>query len=109
MLRITVFSKNACVQCNGTYTKLDKLRLPYEVVNAELDLDAQKFVVETLGYRQMPVVLVHEGPWNEFVPTDDNKDDFWFGHRPDRLTALLDCIEPIAENDDKKELVGANV
>lgn len=109
MLRITVFSKNNCVQCNGTYNKLDKLELPYEVINAEQNADARKFVTEVLGYLQMPVVLVHEGHWSEFVPSDDNKEDFWSGHRPDRLTALLARVEPIVKAGDmKSELVGAN-
>lgn len=95
-MQITVFSKNKCVQCNGTYYALNNLKLDYTVVNAEENEDAAKFVIGTLGLRTMPVVLVHEGDWSDFKPTDENVGDFWGGHRPDRLKALRERImEPV--------------
>ena len=94
-MTVTVFSKDACVQCDATYRKLDKLGIEYTVVNAEHDMVAQRFVMQRLGYQQMPVVLVHEGDWINFVPSDDNGADHWSGNRPDQLDALVKRLELI--------------
>lgn len=70
---VTVFSKAACVQCTATYRALDKMGVPYEVVDIELDEAARERVL-ALGYLQAPVVFV--------------EDDHWSGYRPDRLAPL---------------------
>jgi len=88
-MAVTVFSKKPCTQCDATYRKLDKVGVEYTVVDAEHDPTAREFVTKQLGFLQMPVVLVHDGDWIDFVPTDENRGvDFWSGYRPDQLEML---------------------
>jgi len=70
---ITVYTKPACVQCNATYKALDKLGLPYNVVDISKDDKARDYVM-ALGYLQAPVVV--------------DGDDHWSGFRPERIKAL---------------------
>lgn len=72
-MSITVYSKPACVQCTATTRSLDAKGVAYTVVDLTEDDDALRFV-ESLGYRQAPVVI--SGP------------DHWSGFRPDRIAAL---------------------
>ena len=69
---ITVYSKPSCVQCTATHRALDKLGLPYEVVDLAQD-EAALAQVLALGHRQVPVVV--------------HGDDHWSGFRPDRIAA----------------------
>ena len=72
-MTITVYTKPACVQCNATYKALDKLGLPYELVDISEVPEARDYVM-SLGYLQAPVVVAGE--------------DHWSGFRPDRIKAL---------------------
>ena len=72
-MSITVYSKPACVQCTATTRSLDAKGLAYTVVDLTEDDDALRFV-ESLGYRQAPVVI--------------SDADHWSGFRPDRIAAL---------------------
>ena len=69
---ITVYSKPSCVQCNATYRTLDKLGLPYQVIDLTQD-EAALTEVRAMGYQQVPVVV--------------DEDDHWAGFRPDLLQA----------------------
>ncbi|WP_027598231.1 glutaredoxin-like protein NrdH [Pseudomonas sp. MOIL14HWK12:I2] len=73
-MTITIYSKPACVQCNATYRALDRQGIAYQVVDIEQDAKARQ-TVESLGYRQVPVVVVG--------------DDHWAGFRPDKLGQLV--------------------
>ncbi|NRH42517.1 glutaredoxin-like protein NrdH [Pseudomonas sp. MS15a(2019)] len=73
-MTITIYSKPACVQCNATYRALDRQGITYEVVDIEQDAQARQ-TVESLGYRQVPVVVAG--------------DDHWAGFRPDKLGRLV--------------------
>ncbi|ALZ86443.1 MULTISPECIES: glutaredoxin-like protein NrdH [Pseudomonas] len=73
-MTITIYSKPACVQCNATYRALDRQGITYEVVDIEQDAQARQ-TVESLGYRQVPVVVAG--------------DDHWAGFRPDKLGQLV--------------------
>ena len=72
-MEIQIYSKPACVQCTATYRALDKLGLPYTVIDITAESGAQE-EVEALGYRQLPVVVAGEAHWS--------------GFRPDRIQAL---------------------
>ena len=72
-MKITVYTKPACVQCNATYKALDKQGLDYEVVDITTNDEAREYVL-ALGYLQAPVVVVD--------------DEHWSGFRPDRIKAL---------------------
>ncbi|MFS2221937.1 glutaredoxin-like protein NrdH [Pantoea sp. B65] len=72
-MRIIIYTKDNCVQCNATKNAMDKKGLDYQLVN----LDSEPAAVETLkslGYRQLPVVMA--------------ADQHWSGFRPDKISAL---------------------
>ena len=73
-MSITVYSKPACVQCTATTRALSAKGLSFEVVDLTLDDDAFE-LVQTLGYRQAPVVIAG--------------DDHWTGFRPDMINTLV--------------------
>lgn len=75
---ITVYTKPACVQCNATYTALDKKGLSYRSVDITLDPEALERI-KAMGYMQAPVVI-----------TDD---DHWSGFRPDKIEVLAEKVK----------------
>lgn len=75
-MRITVYSKPACSQCNMTKYKLDKLKLDYEVIDVTEDENAFQHIKD-LGYLQVPVVQI------------GNDGRHWSGFRPDLLDELV--------------------
>jgi len=72
-VKVTVYSKPACVQCDATYRALDKKGIEYTVVDISADVGALERV-RALGYLRAPVVVAGE--------------ESWAGFRPDRITAL---------------------
>ena len=73
-MKVTVYTKPACVQCNATYKALDKAGVAYDVIDISVDPEARDYVM-ALGYLQAPVVV-----------TDD---DHWSGFRPDKIDELV--------------------
>lgn len=78
-MAITVYSQPAsqpaCVQCHATYRALDSKGLEYTVIDISQNDAARDYVVEELGYRQAPVVVI-----------DD--EDHWSGFRPDQISRI---------------------
>ena len=74
--RVTVFSKNDCVQCERTAWYLDREGVGFEVRNMEEDAEALAFVKD-LGYKQAPVVIARY---------PDGSEAHWSGFRPDKLS-----------------------
>lgn len=72
-MSITVYSKPACVQCDATKRALDKKGVSFNVVDISEDMDAFN-KVQSMGYRQVPVVVAGA--------------DHWAGFRPDKIGAL---------------------
>lgn len=72
-MTITVYSKPACVQCSATTRALDRKGITYTVIDISEDAEAYA-VVESMGYRQVPVVVAGE--------------QHWAGFRPDMISAL---------------------
>lgn len=72
-MQITVYSKPACVQCTATTRALDRQGLDYQIIDIAADEQAYN-LVQTLGYRQVPVVVAG--------------DRHWAGFRPDMISAL---------------------
>lgn len=72
-MKITVYTKPSCVQCNATKRALAKAELAYEEVDLTQDAEALE-AVKALGYMQAPVVFA-DG-------------DHWGGFRPDKIKAL---------------------
>ncbi len=72
-MRIIIYTKNNCVQCNATKNAMDRHGIDYQLIN----LDAQPDAIDSLkslGYRQVPVVMAN--------------DDHWSGFRPDKIAGL---------------------
>ncbi|WP_319772986.1 glutaredoxin-like protein NrdH [Breoghania sp.] len=72
-MTITVYSKPACVQCTATTRALDQRGVAYDLIDLTRD-DSAMEKVQSLGYRQAPVVVAGE--------------DHWSGFRPDKIGAL---------------------
>lgn len=76
-MRITVYTKSACVQCTATKRKLSELGHAFDLVDVEADPDAADRL-RSAGYTQMPVV--------EAIV--DSVRETWTGYRPDKIEAL---------------------
>lgn len=75
-MKVTVYSKPSCIQCEMTKMDLDQHKIKYETV----DVFESAGVLEKIklyGFKSMPVVVI-----------DDNFDNAWAGYNPDRLEAL---------------------
>lgn len=67
VMSITVYSKPKCVQCDATIRALDFIGSPYKVVDVSSDTKAFESI-QSMGYRQVPVVVVGEQHWSGFRP-----------------------------------------
>ncbi|UKA59190.1 glutaredoxin family protein [Arthrobacter sp. FW306-2-2C-D06B] len=69
---VVVYTKNDCRQCDMTKGLLTKEGVHFTSVNVEEDATAYRYVTETLGIRQMPVVITStlegEEVWSGFQP-----------------------------------------
>lgn len=72
-MKITVYAKPQCVQCDATKRDLSSRKIDYETVDLTQDADALARI-KTMGYAQAPVVVAG--------------DDHWSGFRPDKIKAL---------------------
>lgn len=70
---ITVYTTPNCQPCRMTKRALDQRGIPYMAYDITENHDAFA-AVESLGYRELPVVVAG--------------DDHWSGFRPDKLVAL---------------------
>ena len=72
-IRVTVYTKPSCVQCTATTKALDERSIVYSLIDLTKDAVAMSFI-QSLGYRQVPVVVVGS--------------DHWVGFRPDKIDEL---------------------
>ena len=73
-MTVTLYSKPACVQCDATKRRLDKLGVPYVTVDVTEDPKALAKIL-AWGYQQVPVV--------------DTGTAHWSGYRIDLLNGLI--------------------
>ena len=66
-MKVIVYSKPACVQCNATYRALDGKNIPYDTVDMSKDANALDRV-RALGYMRAPVVFAGNEHWSGFRP-----------------------------------------
>ena len=78
-MKVTVYEKSGCPQCDATKRQLERLGVGYEVAALQDHLDVVAFAKQE-GWTTAPVVLVEDG---ELLV------DAWSGYRPDRIKALL--------------------
>lgn len=64
---VTLFTKPGCVQCVATYRKLTTKGVAFETVDISVNEEALEFV-KSLGYSQVPVVVVGDRHWSGFDP-----------------------------------------
>ena len=65
---VTVYGKPACVMCNATNMKLQRLGIEYEYIDVSTNADALEYT-KSLGYMQAPVVVAPNGEhWSGFNP-----------------------------------------
>lgn len=74
MTEVTVLSKKPCVQCDATMKTLDRFKQDYKV--EDIYDEKNLALVEELGYKQAPVVLVH---------VDGELVNHWSGFNPGEL------------------------
>jgi len=71
---VTIYSKPSCIQCTATYHAFKKRGVEFKIVDVNVDSDAYSYIV-SLGYRQLPVVVVGE-------------EQHWAGFRPDMISKV---------------------
>lgn len=64
---IVVYSKPQCVQCTATVKALKAKGIAHKVIDLTLDNSAMQSV-QSMGYRQAPVVVAGEKHWSGFRP-----------------------------------------
>ncbi|MGG3890203.1 glutaredoxin-like protein NrdH [Metabacillus fastidiosus] len=75
MTKVKVYTKNNCPQCDMTKMVLSSNSIEFELINVEQNEEAHDYVVNTLGFRSVPVVEV-EGQ------------ETFTGFQPDKLQEL---------------------
>lgn len=75
---VKVYTKPGCMQCSMTAQLLSQRGIKFDYVDISKDADAAARV-QSLGYRQLPVVEVG--------------DEHWSGFRPDRVNAVAAAVE----------------
>lgn len=66
--KITLFSKNNCMQCKMTKKLLDKEGADYQEINIDEQTDMIDYV-KSLGFTSVPVVKVGEISFSGFQPS----------------------------------------
>ena len=79
-MRITIYTRNNCIQCHATKRAMESHGFDFEMVN----LDQHPEMADTLreqGFRQLPVVIAGAPRWSGFRPDMINR------LRPDAIAA----------------------
>ena len=67
--RVTVFSREGCVQCNATYRALDDRGVDYRIVDVDELREGAAEELRALGFTRLPVVKVPgTSAWSGFRP-----------------------------------------
>lgn len=71
-MRITIYTRNDCVQCHATKRAMESRGVEFEMVNIDLVPEAADTLREQ-GFRQLPVVIAGEISWSGFRPDMINR------------------------------------
>ncbi|UXM96059.1 MULTISPECIES: glutaredoxin-like protein NrdH [unclassified Bartonella] len=66
-MQVTIYSKPQCAQCTATYRVLDTKGIAYNIIDITENEDGFSRV-QSLGYRQVPVVVAGDHHWAGFRP-----------------------------------------
>lgn len=75
-MKITVYSKNNCIQCEMTKMWLNQNKIPFESVDV-FEHPKKLEEIKSHGFQQLPVVAL-----------DEHFDNAWSGYNLDRLEEL---------------------
>ena len=79
---VTMYVTPNCPGCDFTTRSFDARGVTYRTVDITQHASARDYVVEELGYRQGPVVVVEDGTGN----------DHWSGARPDHIERIAQLV-----------------
>ncbi len=71
-MRITIYTRNDCVQCHATKRAMESRGLAFEMVNVDHVPEAAD-ELRAMGFRQLPVVVAGETRWSGFRPDMINR------------------------------------
>ncbi len=71
-MRITIYTRNDCVQCHATKRAIESRGFTFELINLDLHPEAADDL-RALGYRQLPVVVTDRESWSGFRPDMINR------------------------------------
>ena len=71
-MRITIYTRNDCVQCHATKRAIESRGFTFDLINLDLHPEAADDL-RTLGYRQLPVVVTEQESWSGFRPDMINR------------------------------------
>ncbi|MFZ3391293.1 MULTISPECIES: glutaredoxin-like protein NrdH [Buttiauxella] len=71
-MRITIYTRNDCVQCHATKRAIESRGFTYELINLDLTPEAAD-ELRALGFRQLPVVVTEQESWSGFRPDMINR------------------------------------
>ncbi|WMY75274.1 glutaredoxin-like protein NrdH [Buttiauxella selenatireducens] len=71
-MRITIYTRNDCVQCHATKRAIESRGFTFELVNLDLTPEAADDL-RAQGYRQLPVVITDQESWSGFRPDMINR------------------------------------
>ena len=71
-MRITIYTRNHCVQCHATKRAIESRGFTYELINLDLTPEAAD-ELRALGFRQLPVVVTEQESWSGFRPDMINR------------------------------------
>ncbi len=66
-MRITIYTRNDCVQCHATKRAIENRGLTFDLINLDLHPEALEDL-RAQGYRQLPVVVTDQESWSGFRP-----------------------------------------
>ena len=64
-MKVTVYEKNNCVQCEATKRWLRRMKLEFETINVEENPEAMQKVLD-MGFSSAPVVITETDQWSGF-------------------------------------------
>lgn len=64
-MKVTVYEKNNCVQCESTKRWLKRAKVEFDTVNVEENPEAMQKILD-MGFQAAPVVITDIGNWSGF-------------------------------------------
>lgn len=71
-MRITIYTRNDCVQCHATKRAMESRGFAFDLVDLDHTPDAIN-ELRARGFRQLPVVVTEQESWSGFRPDMINR------------------------------------